>query len=189
MRSATTAFTATLPKASGLQEFTLFDMRNETEYEANAFRAHLRIDGEELIDLMKQCCDWYNSSIMKINVSLMLNKLNVLNRMRWQLDEAYIAESEHYRSIDEVKDAVSEGYWKSYDKFLSDTREEYGTRGVREAKKLITETLEQYRGPKIALVDLEAVLSAMQQAFTSAKREARAKFTPKKYRKRTETQE
>lgn len=27
-----------------LQEFTLFDMRNEMEYEANAFAAHLRIE-------------------------------------------------------------------------------------------------------------------------------------------------
>ena len=33
----------------GLQEFTLFDMRNEMEYEANAFAAHLRIDSEELL--------------------------------------------------------------------------------------------------------------------------------------------
>ena len=99
MRSATTAFTATLPKASGLQEFTLFDMRNETEYEANAFRAHLRIDDEELIDLMKQCCDWYNSSIMKINVNLLLNKLNVLNRMRWQLNLPYVPHADFLRNV------------------------------------------------------------------------------------------
>ena len=30
-----------------LQKFTLFDIRNETKYEANAFAAHLRIDSEE----------------------------------------------------------------------------------------------------------------------------------------------
>ena len=35
----------------GLQEFTLFDMRSEMEYEANAFAAHLRIDSEELLEL------------------------------------------------------------------------------------------------------------------------------------------
>ena len=72
--------------ASGLQEFTLFDMRNEMEYEANAFSAHLRIDDDELMELMKQGYDVVQlSSIMETNVNLMLIKLNELNRMGWQL--------------------------------------------------------------------------------------------------------
>ena len=73
--------------ASGLQEFTLFDMRNEMEYEANAFSAHLRIDDDELMELMKQGYDVVQlSSIMETNVNLMLIKLNELNRMGWQLN-------------------------------------------------------------------------------------------------------
>ena len=77
--------------ASGLQEFTLFDMRNEMEYEANAFSAHLRIDDDELMELMKQGYDVVQlSSIMETNVNLMLIKLNELNRMGWQLNLPYL---------------------------------------------------------------------------------------------------
>ena len=50
----------------GLQEFTLFDMRNEMEYEANAFVAHLRIDSEELLELVGHGYDVVQlSSILK----------------------------------------------------------------------------------------------------------------------------
>lgn len=54
----------------GLQEFTLFDMRNEMEYEANAFAAHLRIDSEELLKLAGHGYDVVQlSSIMETNVN------------------------------------------------------------------------------------------------------------------------
>lgn len=95
---------------------------------------------------------------------------------------AYIEEAEVYRPLDEVKAAVSDDYWKQYETFIENVRSEFGNRGVGEARKLIRETLEQYRPPQIPLTDLEGVLLAMQQAFLTAKREAREKFTPKKYK-------
>lgn len=55
----------------GLQEFTLFDMRNEMEYEANAFSAHLRINNEELFELVGQGYDVVQlSSIIGTNINL-----------------------------------------------------------------------------------------------------------------------
>jgi Predicted Zn peptidase len=47
-------------QASGgtsFNEFVLFDMINQTEYEANAFAAHLLIDDVELFELMDDGCD------------------------------------------------------------------------------------------------------------------------------------
>lgn len=86
--------------ASGLQEFTLFDMRNEMEYEANAFSAHLRIDDDELMELMKQGYDVVQlSSIMETNVNLMLIKLNELNRMGWQLNLPYVPRSDFLKNV------------------------------------------------------------------------------------------
>ena len=86
--------------ASGLQEFTLFDMRNETEYEANAFSAHLRINDDELIELMEQGYDVVQtSSLMGTNVNLMLIKLNELNRMGWQLNLPYVPRSDFLKDI------------------------------------------------------------------------------------------
>ena len=83
-----------------LQEFTLFDMRNEMEYEANAFAAHLRIDNDTLFDLLRQGYDVVQiSSIMEANVNLMLIKLNELNRMGYRLDLPYIPRSDFLKQI------------------------------------------------------------------------------------------
>lgn len=84
----------------GLQEFVLFDMRNEMEYEANAFAAHLRIDNEELFDLVSQGYDVVQlSSIMGTNINLILIKLNELNRMGYQLNLPYIPRSDFLKNI------------------------------------------------------------------------------------------
>lgn len=86
--------------ASGLQEFTLFDIRNETEYEANAFSAHLCIDDEELIDLLREGYDVVQlSSIMGTNVNLMLIKLNELNRLGWQFNLPYVPHADFLRKV------------------------------------------------------------------------------------------
>ena len=84
----------------GLQEFTLFDMRNEMEYEANAFSAHLRIDNEELFELVGQGYDVVQlSSIIGTNINLMLIKLNELNRMGCQRNLPYIPRSDFLKNV------------------------------------------------------------------------------------------
>jgi len=84
----------------GLQEFTLFDMRNEMEYEANAFVAHLRIDSEELLELVGHGYDVVQlSSILETNVNLILIKLNELNRMGLQFNLPYIPCSDFLKNV------------------------------------------------------------------------------------------
>ena len=84
----------------GLQEFTLFDMRNEMEYEANAFVAHLRIDSEELLELVGHGYDVVQlSSILETNVNLILIKLNELNRMGLQFNLPYIPRSDFLKNV------------------------------------------------------------------------------------------
>lgn len=85
----------------GLQEFTLFDIRSEMEYEANAFVAHLRIPDAELIELMGQGYDVVAiSAMMQTNVNLMLIKLNELNRMGQHLNLPYLPKSDFLRDIE-----------------------------------------------------------------------------------------
>lgn len=84
----------------GLQEFTLFDMRNEMEYEANAFSSHLLIDNEKLFALMRCGYDVVQlSSIMGTNINLMLIKLNELDRMGCQLNLPYIPRSDFLKNV------------------------------------------------------------------------------------------
>lgn len=87
-------------RSQGLQEFVLFDIRNNMEYEANAFAAHLRIDDEELFEHLKQGKDVVQiASEMGTNVNLMLIKLNELNRMGWHMDLPYIPHSNFLKDI------------------------------------------------------------------------------------------
>jgi Zn-dependent peptidase ImmA (M78 family) len=84
----------------GLQEFVLFDMRTDAEYEANAFASHLRIDEDELIDLSKQGYDVVQlAGIMETNVNMMLIKLNELNRMGWHLNLPYLPHGDFLKNI------------------------------------------------------------------------------------------
>lgn len=84
----------------GLQEFTLFDMRSEMEYEANAFAAHLRIRDEDLTELLREGYDVVQiSSALEVNVNLTLIKLNEMNRMGWKFDLPYIPKSDFLKHI------------------------------------------------------------------------------------------
>lgn len=84
----------------GLQEFVLFDIRNDAEYEANAFAAHLRIDDDELIGLAKQGYDVVQiAGMMETNVNMMLIKLNELNRMGWRLNLPYLPHGDFLKNV------------------------------------------------------------------------------------------
>lgn len=87
-------------KNGGLQEFTLFDTRNEMEYEANAFASHLRIADDELFELLNSGYDVAQASAaLGVNVNLTLIKLNELNRMGAQLNLPYIPHSDFLKNI------------------------------------------------------------------------------------------
>lgn len=87
--------------------------------------------------------------------------------------EDYIPHAGHYRPLEAVRAAWPGDYWTDYFAFLDSVKAEFGMDGTHEANRLINDTLEDYRDPKIALVDLEPVMRARQEAFLSAKREAR----------------
>lgn len=83
-----------------LQEFTLFDMRSETEYEANAFAAHLCIDDDELTELLRTGVDIVQASaVLGVNVNLTLIKLHEWIRMGRQLDLPYLPQADFLRKI------------------------------------------------------------------------------------------
>ena len=86
--------------ADGLQEFTLFDLRSETEYEANAFCAHLLIDDDVLTGLMQQGYDLAQlACALEADVNLVLIKLNECNRMGWHLQLPYVPHADFLKNI------------------------------------------------------------------------------------------
>lgn len=81
---------ADIAKEKCLQEFEIFDMRDRTEYEANTFAAHLLIDDEELIDLLKSGRDCFSvAMILTVNPNLLNIKLSDTNRMGYSFPTSW----------------------------------------------------------------------------------------------------
>lgn len=76
------AFHRKLAAGSGLQEFSLFDMRTITEYEANAFAAHLLLDSGEVDELAHEGLDLQQmAQTMNTRMNLLLIKMQEMNRL------------------------------------------------------------------------------------------------------------
>lgn len=69
-------------KVNRFQEFQLFDMTNETEYEANAFASHILVPTDDLLENIRngytisQLAAMYN-----VNINLLLIKFQELRQM------------------------------------------------------------------------------------------------------------
>ena len=62
-----------IAKGDGLKEFVLFNMKDTTEYEANAFAAHLM--SKEKYDVVQM------AKMLNVNINLVLIKLQELNKL------------------------------------------------------------------------------------------------------------
>ena len=69
-----------IAKGDGLKEFVLFNMKDTTEYEANAFAAHLIIDDDDIYSMSKDKYDVVQmAKMLNVNINLVLIKLQELN--------------------------------------------------------------------------------------------------------------
>ena len=70
----------------GMQEYQLFNLRNATEYEANAFAAHLLLDNDEVYELAREGYDVVQmANAMNSHINLMLIKLQEMNKLGYDL--------------------------------------------------------------------------------------------------------
>lgn len=89
-------------KASGdgLKEFSLFQMKDTTEYEANAFAAHILLDNDEVYHY---ACSGYDvvqiSQMMGSDINLMLIKLQEMNKLGYDFNVPFDADSKFFRKI------------------------------------------------------------------------------------------
>ena len=75
-----------IAKGEGLKEFVLFNMKDTTEYEANAFAAHLIID--DVVQMAK---------MLNVNINLVLIKLQELNKLGYDFRVPCEADSFFFR--------------------------------------------------------------------------------------------
>ena len=89
-----------LAKGKGMQEFELFRMQSSTEYEANAFAAHLLIDTDECLDYARNGYDVVQiARAMNSEINLMLIKLQELSRLGYNIRVPFEPKSDFFKDI------------------------------------------------------------------------------------------
>lgn len=89
-----------MAKGEELQEFELFRMRSGTEYEANAFAAHVLIDTDECLAYARDGYDVVQiAKMMNSEINLMLIKLQELIRLGYDLRLPMEPRSDFFKNI------------------------------------------------------------------------------------------
>jgi len=83
-----------------LLENSLFDSTSRTEYEANAFAAHLLLDDEEVLEYLREGMELSSvSRLMNVNENLLLIKLSELKRLGMELNLPFEPDSQFFQKI------------------------------------------------------------------------------------------
>lgn len=89
-----------LAKAQGMKEFVLFNMKDNTEYEANAFASHILLDNDEVYSLARQGYDVVQlASFLRSDINLMLIKMQEMNKLGYDFRIPYDADSRFFRNL------------------------------------------------------------------------------------------
>lgn len=83
-----------------LKEFCLFRMKDTTEYEANAFAAHILLDNNEVYSLARQGYDCPSiAQQMGTDMNLVLIKLQEMNKLGYDFRIRMEADDKFFRKI------------------------------------------------------------------------------------------
>ena len=86
--------------SNGLKEFALFDIRSITEYEANAFAAHVLLKNEDVISLARAGYDVAQiASSLNSHINLLLIKMQEMNKMGFDFNVPYRPEGNFLSNI------------------------------------------------------------------------------------------
>ncbi len=83
-----------------LREFVLFNMKDTTEYEANAFAAHLLLDNDQVYEMAREGYDLVQiAKAMNTNINLMLIKMQEMNRLGYSFNLPMSPDSRFFKKI------------------------------------------------------------------------------------------
>ena len=73
-----------------MMEFEIFDIKDETEYDANVFAANLLIDEQEVLEMAREGYDVVHiAKELNLNVNILLVKLNEMSKKGYDLRVPY----------------------------------------------------------------------------------------------------
>ncbi len=94
--------------SNGLKEFALFDIRSITEYEANAFAAHVLLKNEEVLSLARAGYDVAQiAGILNSHINLLLIKMQEMNKLGYNFNVHDCPNSRFLKNIRGNKAKVS----------------------------------------------------------------------------------
>ena len=88
-------------KNTTMKEFDLFNIKDPSEYEANAFAAHLLLDTEEFLDYVRMDYDIYQiARAMNVHVHLAFIKQKELIELGYNLKEPVEIRGDFFKNIE-----------------------------------------------------------------------------------------
>ena len=100
----------------------------------------------------------------------------------YETNGAYPRTREGYKKLADAL-GVQENYLRTEDEdFVLDAREQFGSRGAKQALNLIADAQGLFAGGELSDRDKEAVMKALQAAYLQTKPENIEKYTPNKYK-------
>ena len=100
----------------------------------------------------------------------------------YEIAEAYPKKREIYAKLAEFFEVDLNYLLTEDEEFVAEAREEYGSRGAKDAIKLINQVSALFAGGDVDEDTKDEVMKALQNAYWQAK-EINKKYTPKKYLK------
>ena len=101
----------------------------------------------------------------------------------WEAEGRYPKQREIYSKLATALDCEIDYLLSEKEAFITEASTQFGSRGERDAKELVSELTGLFAGGEMAEEDMDALMYAVQEAYVEAKKKNREKFTPKKYRK------
>lgn len=103
----------------------------------------------------------------------------------YEAGKTYPRYKEIYEALAATFDTTVDFFRSESEEFMEEVWQQYGTRGQRQAAKILGMAGELFAGGELSEEDKMALLTEMQQLYLDSKQRAR-KFTPKRYLKDTE---
>ncbi|WP_130838493.1 helix-turn-helix transcriptional regulator [Lachnoclostridium sp. Marseille-P6806] len=104
----------------------------------------------------------------------------------WENGKALPRTRKVYEALAKVLDVSVPYLLTDEEAFILSAEEQFGYRGKKDARQLVSELTGLFAGGKMAEEDMDALMFAIQQAYVDAKRNNK-KYTPKKYQKHTDS--
>ncbi len=98
----------------------------------------------------------------------------------WEIEGRYPKKRELYTSLAEVLDCEVSYLLTEEENFITQASELYGSRGEKQAERILEQTAALFAGGDLSDADQIAFLNEIQTLYLDSKKRAK-KFTPKKY--------